>query len=85
MQTLGANAIRVYHVDPNGDHDGCMSAFEEAGIYLFVDLDTFNTEIDAVWQSLPRIETIADGLGSHHMERDTIYSLPKSHGRFRGL
>ncbi|EED19462.1 1,3-beta-glucanosyltransferase, putative [Talaromyces stipitatus ATCC 10500] len=51
MKELGANTIRVYHVDPNGDHDGCMSAFEDAGIYLFVDLETFNTSID---QSAPK-------------------------------
>jgi hypothetical protein len=48
MQILGANAIRVYHVDPAGDHTGCMSAFAAAGIYLFVDLETFNTAIDPV-------------------------------------
>ncbi|KAH8695449.1 putative 1,3-beta-glucanosyltransferase [Talaromyces proteolyticus] len=46
MKELGANTIRVYHVDPNGDHDGCMSAFEDAGIYLFVDLETFDTSIN---------------------------------------
>lgn len=51
MQALGANAIRVYHVDPNGDHSGCMSAFAAAGIYLFVDLDTFTTAIDPVHSS----------------------------------
>jgi len=48
MQALGANAIRVYHVDPSGDHSGCMSAFAAAGIYLFLDLDTFTTAIDPV-------------------------------------
>jgi hypothetical protein len=48
MKTLNANAIRVYHVDPDGDHSGCMSAFADAGIYLLVDLDTFNTAIDPV-------------------------------------
>lgn len=48
MKELGANTIRVYHVDPNGDHDGCMSAFADAGIYLFVDLETFNSSIDQV-------------------------------------
>ncbi len=48
MATLGANAIRVYHVDPAGDHSGCMSAFADAGIYLLVDLDTFETDIDPV-------------------------------------
>lgn len=48
MQELGANAIRVYHVDPNVNHDSCMSTFEEAGIYLFLDLDTFDTQIEQV-------------------------------------
>lgn len=48
MKDLGANAIRVYHVDATADHSGCMSAFEDAGIYLFVDLDTFTTQISQV-------------------------------------
>ena len=47
MSTLGANAIRVYHVDASGNHDACMSAFSAKGIYLFLDLDTFDTQIDA--------------------------------------
>ena len=51
MQQLGANTIRVYHVDASSNHDGCMSAFSNAGIYLFVDLDTFNTAIDQVMKS----------------------------------
>ena len=45
MKDLGANAIRVYHVDPTQDHDACMSAFASNGIYLFVDLDTTSTAI----------------------------------------
>ena len=57
MKELGANAIRVYHVDPvegqSWDHTGCMSAFEDAGIYLFVDLDTFTTDIDPVSSADP--------------------------------
>ena len=48
MKDLGANVIRVYHVDPTADHKGCMSAFEDQGIYLFVDLDTFDTQINQV-------------------------------------
>jgi len=48
MSELGANAIRVYHVDANANHAGCMTAFADAGIYLFVDLDTFTTAIDQV-------------------------------------
>ena len=46
MAELGANTIRVYHVDPEQDHDGCMSAFANVGIYLFVDLDTFDTQFN---------------------------------------
>jgi len=45
MKTLGANSIRVYHVDPSADHDGCMSAFSDAGIYAWIDMDTFSTYI----------------------------------------
>ncbi|KAI9737331.1 MAG: hypothetical protein M1834_009484 [Cirrosporium novae-zelandiae] len=46
MADLGANTIRVYHVDPTNDHSGCMTAFANNSIYLFVDLDTFDTAID---------------------------------------
>lgn len=31
MKTLGTNSIRVYHVDPEGDHKDCMKAFADAG------------------------------------------------------
>jgi hypothetical protein len=48
MKQLGANAIRVYHVDPTADHSGCMNAFAAAGIYLFVDMDSFKTYISLV-------------------------------------
>lgn len=48
MSELGVNGIRVYHVDPSADHTGCMKAFADAGIYLFVDLDTFDTQIEQV-------------------------------------
>ncbi|KAK1761470.1 Glucanosyltransferase-domain-containing protein [Echria macrotheca] len=45
MKTLGTNSLRVYHVDPSADHDKCMSVFDKAGIYLLIDLDTFDTYI----------------------------------------
>lgn len=48
MQQLGANSIRVYHVDPTADHSGCMNAFASAGIYIWVDLDSFKTYIRLV-------------------------------------
>ncbi|KAF2663944.1 1,3-beta-glucanosyltransferase gel3 precursor [Microthyrium microscopicum] len=46
MKTLGTNAIRVYHVDPTANHTPCMNAFSAAGIYVFIDLDTFTTAIN---------------------------------------
>lgn len=48
MKQLGANSIRVYHVDATADHSGCMNAFAEAGIYIWVDLDSFKTYIRLV-------------------------------------
>jgi 1,3-beta-glucanosyltransferase GAS1 len=45
MQQLGANSIRVYHVDPNANHDGCMKAFADVGIYAWIDCDSFKTYI----------------------------------------
>ena len=54
MQELGANTIRVYHIDATQDHDGCMSAFSDAGIYAFIDLDTFTTQINQVGDWRPR-------------------------------
>lgn len=50
MKELGVNSIRVYHVDPDADHSGCMKAFDDAGIYLLIDLDTFDTYILPVRQ-----------------------------------
>ena len=48
MKQLGANSIRVYHVDGSADHMGCMNAFAAAGIYLWVDMDSFKTYIGLV-------------------------------------
>ncbi|OQO08538.1 hypothetical protein B0A48_06408 [Cryoendolithus antarcticus] len=45
MKELGANSIRVYHVDPTASHDVCMKTFDDAGIYIWLDLDTFSTYI----------------------------------------
>lgn len=49
MKTIGTNSIRVYHVEPNLDHDDCMKTFEDAGIYIWLDLDTFTSQIEQVW------------------------------------
>lgn len=46
MKSIGTNSIRVYHVDPSADHDDCMKTFADAGIYIWLDLDTFDTQIE---------------------------------------
>ena len=48
MKQLGANSIRVYHVDAAKDHTDCMKIFEDAGIYIWADMDTFTTYIKMV-------------------------------------
>jgi hypothetical protein len=54
MKTLGANSIRVYHVDPTAEHDDCMKTFADAGIYIWLDLDTFNSYIQGPGMSEPQ-------------------------------
>ena len=51
MKKLGTNSLRVYHVDDDADHDGCMKAFADVGIYLLIDIDTFDTYITPVRSS----------------------------------
>ncbi|KAF7716822.1 1,3-beta-glucanosyltransferase [Penicillium ucsense] len=40
FQDLGLNTIRVYSVDNSANHDECMKALAEAGIYLVLDVNT---------------------------------------------
>lgn len=40
MQRLGINAIRVYNVNPDLDHNLCASIFNTAGIYMLLDVNS---------------------------------------------
>jgi len=40
FQKLGINTIRVYTVDNTANHDACMTALANAGIYLVLDVNT---------------------------------------------
>ncbi|OLY82939.1 Protein EPD1 [Smittium mucronatum] len=40
FKELGINSIRVYEVDSSKNHDVCMKALEDAGIYVLLDLPT---------------------------------------------
>lgn len=37
---LGINTLRVYTVDNSKNHDACMEALADAGIYLALDVNT---------------------------------------------
>jgi hypothetical protein len=47
LQQLGVNALRVYSVDSQLDHDACMKTFNDAGIYVLLDVSLpLNGSID---------------------------------------
>lgn len=54
MRTLGTNSIRVYHVETGKDHEGCMTAFANVGIYVWLDLDTRDDYILPDTSAVPR-------------------------------
>ncbi|KAL2759764.1 glycoside hydrolase family 72 protein [Sodiomyces alcalophilus JCM 7366] len=40
MQALGVNAIRVYNLNPDLNHDACASIFNAAGMYMLLDVNS---------------------------------------------
>lgn len=40
MQNLGVNTIRSYNLDPTLNHDQCVSIFNQAGIYMILDVNS---------------------------------------------
>lgn len=40
FQDLGINTIRIYSIDPDLDHDKCMSMLAVAGIYVILDVNS---------------------------------------------
>lgn len=46
FKDLGINTIRVYAVDNSADHDECMKALAEAGIYLVLDVNNSKYSIN---------------------------------------
>lgn len=40
MQILGVNTVRIYNINPDLNHDECVSIFNAAGMYLVLDVNT---------------------------------------------
>lgn len=40
MQSLGVNTIRIYNLDPDVNHDMCVSIFNAVGIYMLIDVNS---------------------------------------------
>ena len=60
----------AYHVDPKLNHDGCMKAFSDVGIYVFLDLDTFTTQIEEThptwtYHQLTAFEAVIDAFAGY--------------------
>jgi hypothetical protein len=76
MKTLGTNAIRVYHVDATADHTACMQTFDAAGIYAFIDLDDFDTQINQVSPPLV-MDRLADRQDDAHWNSSQLAAFQK--------
>ncbi|KAF4124282.1 glycoside hydrolase family 72 [Geosmithia morbida] len=58
---LGVNTVRVYAVDNSKDHDECMQALADAGIYLVLDVNTSKYSLN---RASPQVSYNADYLQS---------------------
>ncbi|KAG0690340.1 hypothetical protein C6P40_003158 [Pichia californica] len=70
IQNLGANTIRIYTIDPDLNHDECMTIFNNAGIYVILDV---NSPLGG--QSLNRDDP-SSTYGAYYMSR--VFSVIES-------
>ncbi|QSZ28879.1 hypothetical protein DSL72_003384 [Monilinia vaccinii-corymbosi] len=79
MKSFGTNSVRVYHVDPTKDHTGCMKILADAGIYLWLDLDTFGTALRTVNPAWT-----LDQFKNYSKVMDAFHSFPNTAGFWIG-
>jgi hypothetical protein len=71
FQGLGSNVIRVYAIDATANHDECMQALQDAGIYLVSDLSEPDTSINRdspAWDATlyARYSSVIDALAKYN-------------------
>lgn len=70
LRNLTTNTVRVYSIDANANHSGCLSRLADAGIYVLADLaaprDSLNRD-DPRWtvSLLQRYTSVVDSLASY--------------------
>lgn len=67
LKDLGVNVVRVYQVDPTADHQVCVDALAQAGIYVLADLSEPGFSINRdrpVWDTeiFDRYTSVVDAL-----------------------
>lgn len=70
LQQLGTNTIRVYAIDPKADHQVCMNALADAGIYVIADLSVPGESVERdnpSWNTdlFARYQGVIDNLGQY--------------------
>jgi hypothetical protein len=70
LQALGTNTIRVYAIDPTKNHDDCMKALDDAGIYVVADLSSPAEAINRAnpqWTTdlYQRYTSVIDAMGNY--------------------
>lgn len=70
LQELGTNTIRVYAIDPKADHQVCMTALADAGIYVIADLSVPGESVERdnpSWNTdlFARYQGVIDNLGQY--------------------
>ena len=81
FKKLGINTVRVYTVDNTANHDDCMNALADAGIYLVLDV---NTPLYSLNRDEPGISYNADYLQSVFATVDAFASYNNTLAFFSG-
>ncbi|KAI1842157.1 hypothetical protein JX265_005734 [Neoarthrinium moseri] len=81
LQQLNTNTIRVYAVDPTADHTECMSALDDAGIYVIADLSAPDVG-DSINRDTPTWNTAL--LDRYKGVIDNLAAFPNTLGFFAG-